>query len=241
MSVEELKSFTSRMMYAAGVQGGSLFRYYFFLKTVRRRLSRLNRGLVEAHGPAALPLFALKIGQGCLDTLLQNNPVNPPRAKSTSGALVSDASLYGWGALLLKDNGGCVGCRGRVGAGPPHYFTGRSEGDGTGLARFQGEFSDSTPYMYRSLVMPATPSWYQGPVPRIVGGSQAPATFATWRTVRRQAYGITKYQGPPRLAWTQCYPCRSWGALRRAVSSIIRTKLLLSGNVEENPGPTLRG
>ncbi|KEG05175.1 cystathionine beta-synthase,cysteine synthase,serine sulfhydrylase, partial [Trypanosoma grayi] len=32
--------------------------------------------------------------------------------------------------------------------------------------------------MTKSLVMPATSSWHQGPVPRIVGGSQAPATFA---------------------------------------------------------------
>ncbi|KEG06980.1 BES15S03c [Trypanosoma grayi] len=89
--------------------------------------------------------------------------------------------------------------------------------------------------------MPATPSWHQGPAPRIVGGSRAPATFATWRTLRRPAYGITQYQDPPRLAGTQYYPCRFWGACYRAISSIIRTKLLLSGNVEENPGPTLRG
>ncbi|KEG06907.1 target of rapamycin (TOR) kinase 1, partial [Trypanosoma grayi] len=88
MSVGELESFTSRMMYAAGVQGGSLFRHYFFLKTVRRRLSRLRGGLLGAHGPAALPPFALKVGQEWLDTLLQNNPVNPPRANPTSGTLV---------------------------------------------------------------------------------------------------------------------------------------------------------
>ncbi|KEG06120.1 hypothetical protein DQ04_15851000, partial [Trypanosoma grayi] len=89
--------------------------------------------------------------------------------------------------------------------------------------------------------MPATPSWHQGPVPRIVGGSQAPATFAIWKTLRCQAYSITQYESQPRPTGAQRYPCRSWGACYRAVSSIIRTKLLLSGNVEENPGPTLRG
>ncbi|KEG06394.1 Tbingi protein, partial [Trypanosoma grayi] len=89
--------------------------------------------------------------------------------------------------------------------------------------------------------MPATSSWHQGPVPRIAGGSQAPATFATWRTLRRPTYGITQYQGLPRLAGTQYYPCRSWGACYRAIGSIIRTRSLLSGNVEENPGPALRG
>ncbi|KEG07411.1 BES15S03c [Trypanosoma grayi] len=89
--------------------------------------------------------------------------------------------------------------------------------------------------------MPATPSRHQGPAPPIAGGSQAPATFATWRTLRRQACGIAECQDPPRLAGTQYCPCRSWGACHRAVSSITHTKLLLSGNVEENPGPTLRG
>ncbi|KEG13097.1 BES15S03c [Trypanosoma grayi] len=68
-----------------------------------------------------------------------------------------------------------------------------------------------------------------------------PATLDTWRTLQRQVYGITQYRGQPRLAGTQYYPCRSWGACYRAVSSIIRTKLLLSGNVEENHGPTLKG
>ncbi|KEG07058.1 rab1 small GTP-binding protein [Trypanosoma grayi] len=86
MSVEELESFTSLMVYAAGVQGGSFFRKYFFLKTVRRRFSRLNRGLVDARDPAAPAPFGLKAGEGWPDTLLQNNPANPPpRVNPTSG------------------------------------------------------------------------------------------------------------------------------------------------------------
>ncbi|KEG09120.1 BES15S03c [Trypanosoma grayi] len=89
--------------------------------------------------------------------------------------------------------------------------------------------------------MPAAASWHQGPVPRIAGENQAPAMFAIWRALRRQACGITQHQGQPRLAWTQCYLSRSWGACCRAVRSIIHTKFLLGGNVKENPGPTLRG
>ncbi|KEG08266.1 hypothetical protein DQ04_07581000, partial [Trypanosoma grayi] len=89
--------------------------------------------------------------------------------------------------------------------------------------------------------MPAAPLRQHGPAPRIVGGSQAPATFATWRTLRREVCGVAQYQDPPRLAGTQDYIRRSWGACYRAVSSVIRTNLLLSGNAEENPGPTLRG
>ncbi|KEG06395.1 TcC31.12 [Trypanosoma grayi] len=132
ISVEELECLTSRMMYAAGVQGGSLFRHYFFLKMVRRRLSRLNRGLVDARGPAALPPFALTVGQKWLDTLLQNNPVYPPRALPTSGTLVPDASLYGWGALLFKGSGE-VWATGGAWEKAPHIIA-QAEARAVGLA-----------------------------------------------------------------------------------------------------------
>ncbi|KEG07909.1 hypothetical protein DQ04_08501030, partial [Trypanosoma grayi] len=59
ISVGELESLTSRVMYAAGVQGGSLFRRYFFFKTARRRPPRLNRGPFGAQDLAAQPPFAM--------------------------------------------------------------------------------------------------------------------------------------------------------------------------------------
>ncbi|KEG07825.1 target of rapamycin (TOR) kinase 1, partial [Trypanosoma grayi] len=63
ISVEELESLTSRMVYAAGVQGGSLFRHYFFLKMVRRRLSRLKSGPADAQDPTAPPPLPLRWGR----------------------------------------------------------------------------------------------------------------------------------------------------------------------------------
>ncbi|ORC88352.1 BES15S03c [Trypanosoma theileri] len=45
----------------------------------------------------------------------------------------------------------------------------------------------------------------------------------------------------PRRVGAELYPRRSWGTCRRAISSITRTRLLLSGDVEENPSPSLRG
>ncbi|KEG07810.1 Tbingi protein [Trypanosoma grayi] len=101
--------------------------------------------------------------------------------------------------------------------------------------------SDFISHQLSSFVMPTTSSWHQGPVPRIVGGNQAPAKFVNWRTLRRQAHGIAKYQDQPRLAGTPYYLHRSWGVCRRATISIIHTKLLLCGNAEENPGPTAKG
>ncbi|ORC93291.1 uncharacterized protein TM35_000011680 [Trypanosoma theileri] len=57
-TVEELESTVSRMMYAGGVRCESLFPYYFFLKIVRRRLSRLNRGLIRPQDKAKLSATA---------------------------------------------------------------------------------------------------------------------------------------------------------------------------------------
>ncbi|ORC87127.1 uncharacterized protein TM35_000242770 [Trypanosoma theileri] len=49
-------------------------------------------------------------------------------------------------------------------------------------------------------VMPVTPSCCQGPVLRIVGGSQGPATFFFWRTRWPLGYGVIKHRDKPRRA-----------------------------------------
>ncbi|RHW72961.1 hypothetical protein DPX39_040077000 [Trypanosoma brucei equiperdum] len=89
--------------------------------------------------------------------------------------------------------------------------------------------------------MPATSTWCQGPVPRIIGGSQQPAAFLSLGTLLCSGYGIRQHRDQQRLAGTPFFICRSLGTCQRAISSIIRTKMLLSGDVEENPGPSLRG
>ncbi|ORC89309.1 BES15S03c, partial [Trypanosoma theileri] len=104
-----------------------------------------------------------------------------------------------------------------------------------------GAFHSMPFYKAHSLAMPATSTWCQGPVLRIVGGSQEPATFFFWKTRWPLGYGVRQHRDQPCRAGAEIYPRRSWGTCRRAISSITRTRLLLSGDVEENPGPSLRG
>ncbi|ORC87494.1 uncharacterized protein TM35_000211000 [Trypanosoma theileri] len=104
-NVEELESTVSRMMHAGGVRGESLFPYYFFLKIVRRRLSRLNRGLIRPQDKANLSSTAKDIGHSWLQTLVTNEPVHPPQQLPSTATLTTDVSMYGWGALLFKDSG----------------------------------------------------------------------------------------------------------------------------------------
>ncbi|ORC90666.1 uncharacterized protein TM35_000084640 [Trypanosoma theileri] len=121
-TVEQLESTVSRMMYAGGVRGESLFPYYFFLKIVRRRLSRLNRGLIRPQDPANLSATVKDIGHSWLTTLLQNEPVHPPQKLPSTATLVTDASMYGWGALLFKDSGEVLAAGGAW-AHPPHMIS----------------------------------------------------------------------------------------------------------------------
>ncbi|ORC85169.1 uncharacterized protein TM35_000371420 [Trypanosoma theileri] len=122
-TVEELESTVSRMMYAGGVRGESLFPYYFFLKIVRRRLSRLNRGLIRPQDPANLSATAKNIGHSWPDTLLTNGPVHPPQQLPSTATLVTDAPTYGWGALLFKDSGEVLAAGGAWEHSPPTRFS----------------------------------------------------------------------------------------------------------------------
>ncbi|KEG08693.1 hypothetical protein DQ04_06631040 [Trypanosoma grayi] len=101
-----------------GVSGGFAFSPLFLLENGAQKAAAPQRRAVRGPRPGSPTPFALKVGQEGRDTLLQNNPVNPPRALPTPGALVPEASLCGWGALLFKGNGG-VWPQGVRGKKPP--------------------------------------------------------------------------------------------------------------------------
>ncbi|KAG8339587.1 hypothetical protein TRVL_09583 [Trypanosoma vivax] len=95
LSVAGLECLTSHMVYAAAVRGGALFERYFFLKAVRRRFSKLSRGLLQLNGAAGLPAHAVRQGRRWLSALLGNRPVVPRRHRPMSTALATDASMCG--------------------------------------------------------------------------------------------------------------------------------------------------
>ncbi|KAF8296243.1 hypothetical protein TcYC6_0090690 [Trypanosoma cruzi] len=61
-TIAEMKVMASRFLYAAAILGTRLCDYYFF-KAVRRRLSALNRGIVQETFPANLPPSAAGLGE----------------------------------------------------------------------------------------------------------------------------------------------------------------------------------
>ncbi|KAF8296561.1 putative target of rapamycin (TOR) kinase 1 [Trypanosoma cruzi] len=98
----------SRCLYAAAIFCTRLCDYYFFIKAVRRRLSALNRGIVLETSPANLPPSAVGLGEG-LRHIIENNRrrIIKPTEKA-SAAIITDASLHGWGAVFIPGSGDVI-------------------------------------------------------------------------------------------------------------------------------------
>ncbi|KAH9598804.1 hypothetical protein LSM04_001780 [Trypanosoma melophagium] len=144
-TLEDMEDTVSRIMYASGVRGESLFPYYyfFFLKLVRQRLSSLNHGDLSLRDPSNLPLHALKVGEEWLKHLLENKPVYPPKNLPTSATLVTDASMHGWGALLFKDTGEVLATGGKWEKAPHLISQGEARAVHLALRTFEAHLVDS--------------------------------------------------------------------------------------------------
>ncbi|KAF5224867.1 putative target of rapamycin (TOR) kinase 1 [Trypanosoma cruzi] len=63
LTISEMEVVASRFLYAAAILGTRLCDYYFFIRAVRRRLSALNRGIVQEKSPANLLPSAFGLGE----------------------------------------------------------------------------------------------------------------------------------------------------------------------------------
>ncbi|PWV02894.1 putative target of rapamycin (TOR) kinase 1 [Trypanosoma cruzi] len=63
LAIVEMEVMASRFLYAAAILGTCLRGYYLFIKAVRRRLSALNRGILQETSPANLLPAAVGLGE----------------------------------------------------------------------------------------------------------------------------------------------------------------------------------
>ncbi|PWU88485.1 hypothetical protein C4B63_72g112 [Trypanosoma cruzi] len=105
LTIAEMEIMASRFLYAAAILGTRLCDYYFFIKAVRRRLSALNRGIVLETSPANLPPSAVGLGERLRHTIANNRKRNIKPTEKASAAIITDASLHGWGAVFIPDSG----------------------------------------------------------------------------------------------------------------------------------------
>ncbi|KAF8288451.1 hypothetical protein TcYC6_0035150 [Trypanosoma cruzi] len=64
LTIAEMEVKASRVLYVAVIFGTRLCDCHFFIKAVQRRLSALNRGIVQEKSPANLPPVAIGLGEG---------------------------------------------------------------------------------------------------------------------------------------------------------------------------------
>jgi hypothetical protein len=103
-TVAELQTLLGRLLFGAGVTRTPLAEFYFALKAIRRHFNNCNNGLVTLHEPVQLT-------QGCAAKLqqLRASVLSTVKIRRVSPGfslkLFTDASLEGWGAVLITDRG----------------------------------------------------------------------------------------------------------------------------------------
>ncbi|PWU92437.1 putative target of rapamycin (TOR) kinase 1 [Trypanosoma cruzi] len=100
-TIAEMEVVASRFLYAADILGTRLCDYHFLIKPVRRRLSALDRGIVQETSPANLPPAAIALGEGLRHINEDNRRRTIKSTENASTAIITDASLHGWEAVFI--------------------------------------------------------------------------------------------------------------------------------------------
>ncbi|PWV11521.1 putative target of rapamycin (TOR) kinase 1 [Trypanosoma cruzi] len=104
-TIAEVEAMASRFLYAAAILGTRLYDNYVFIKAVRRRLSALNRGIVLETSPANLPPSEAGLGERLRHIIKNNRKRIIKPTEKTLAAIITNASLQGWGAVIIPDSG----------------------------------------------------------------------------------------------------------------------------------------
>ena len=102
VTIGELESVIGKLFYASAVLGHAPL-YYWLLKTVRRRLHRVNAGYCDIKEKAELPQAAMAQLKEWRGVIIANEPrhVSKELSGTPRWVMYSDASLQGWGAVLI--------------------------------------------------------------------------------------------------------------------------------------------
>ena len=126
MPAEELEQLVSRLIFAAAVRQEPLANHWWALKWSRRFFNKINRGQLHPHALVPICGSARTSLAHWLETAATPHVVN--RAFTGRRAtLFTDATLNGWGAVLISDDGRIVVVGGRFEGGQRAGDIGRKE------------------------------------------------------------------------------------------------------------------
>lgn len=100
-----LEQHIGRLVFCAGATRTPLVKYYFAMKSCRRYLNKLNAGLISPETICPLSRSTWSKLELWRKQSLQWHEVKRITGASSRADLFVDASKFGWGAVLLEDNG----------------------------------------------------------------------------------------------------------------------------------------
>ncbi|KAF8284565.1 putative target of rapamycin (TOR) kinase 1 [Trypanosoma cruzi] len=102
LTIAEVEAMASRFLYLAFILGTRLCDYYFVIKAVQRRLSAINRGIVQESSLANLPPAAVGLGERLRHIIENNRKRNIKPTEKASATVITDALLHGWEPFFFQ-------------------------------------------------------------------------------------------------------------------------------------------
>ena len=110
MPMHQLESLCARLLYASGILQVLIPKYYWTIKFVRRQVSKLNKGKIRDTDHINMPPTVCHLLKKWIQEIRLNKWQHQPRRIDIPEAvLFTDASLDGWGAVLICPDGAVYG------------------------------------------------------------------------------------------------------------------------------------
>eukprot|EP01060_Flectonema_neradi_P031318 TRINITY_DN4721_c0_g1_i1.p1 TRINITY_DN4721_c0_g1~~TRINITY_DN4721_c0_g1_i1.p1 ORF type:complete len:313 (+),score=21.62 TRINITY_DN4721_c0_g1_i1:228-1166(+) len=105
LTASEIESLIGRLMHASAIAGVYIAKYWFAIKFARRVINNINRGVVGLDDIVKLPKSVMaELRSWSLDAVKERvvEEVSTPSSRLT---LFVDASLEGWGGVIVEESG----------------------------------------------------------------------------------------------------------------------------------------
>ena len=108
LTASQLESLGGRLLHASTVSGVSPGRYWFALKYLRRITNYLNRGVFRVQDVLKIPHSVEKELISWISSVQIEREIIPKEKKGKTADVFVDASLQGWGGVVVWDTGELV-------------------------------------------------------------------------------------------------------------------------------------
>ena len=105
LSASQLESLGGRLLHASAIVGVSPGKYWFALKYMRRITNRLNYGSIQVQDHVTIPLSVKKELSSWIQAVQRTRKILPERKSGRTAEVFVDASLKGWGGVIVWNSG----------------------------------------------------------------------------------------------------------------------------------------